>query len=511
MKTFNPSPAQLAYFDWLRTGHGSAILEAVAGAGKSTTLVRGMEHAHGTKTCLVFNNKMAKELREKANGVMDPRDIKTFHAAGYSALRRAFPNAGFARPGAEPDDKKVLRIVEARVKGLDRPDLVGLESAVAGVVSMAKQRGIGALTPIGDTRAWEEMVEHFALDDALPEGQEHMIPQLIKLAQLALRDSNEDLDTIDFDDMVYLALQRRVRFFRTDWVFVDEAQDTNPTRRALIGMMLRPGGRVVAVGDPHQAIYGFTGTDNDSLEQIAREYRAVRLPLTVTYRCPKAVVAEARKYVSHIEAHETAPEGEVLTYDYADIQDRVQVGDAVLCRYNKYLVSLCFRLIRSGVGAKIEGRQIGEGLVKLAGRWKRVRTLNALESKLVEFRDREVAKAEEREDERRVEEITDRHETMMVLIGRSRELGHDQVSELQAMIREMFEDAEKVDMRRVVLLCSAHRSKGLEWDRVHILGLDEVMPGRASRDWQLQQEINLCYVVVTRAKQVLHLVTGLRE
>ena len=508
-RVFNPSPAQQAYFTWLRTGHGSAVLEAVAGAGKSTTLVRGMEHAQGTKTCLVFNNKMAKELREKAEGVMDPRDIKTFHAAGYSALRRAFPNAGFARPGVEPDGKKVLRIVEARIKGLDRPDLVGLESAVADVVSMAKQRGIGALCPIGNTQQWMDMVEHFALDDALPEGKEEMIPQLVKLAQLALRDSNEDLETIDFDDMVYLALQRNVRFFRTDWVFIDEAQDTNPTRRALAGRMLRPGGRMVAVGDPHQAIYGFTGTDNDSLEQIAAEYRAIRLPLTVTYRCPKAVVAEARKYVHHIEAHETAPEGEVIRYHYSEVADRVQLGDAVLCRYNKYLVSLCFRLIKSGVAAKIEGRSIGEGLVKLAGRWKRARTLNALEGNLETYLERELAKAEAKANEQRAEEARDRHETMGVLIARARELGYDQVSQLQELIRGMF--ADDVSSSRVVTLCSEHRAKGLEWHRVHILGLEEIQPGRARHEWQLAQEYNLMYVALTRAMTTLHIVSGIRE
>lgn len=506
-RTFTASPAQLAYFDFLRNGHGSAIVEAVAGAGKSTTLVKGMEHTQGTRTCLVFNNKMAKELREKAEGVMDPRDIKTFHAAGYAALRRAFPNAGFTK--RDPDDKKVLRLVEARILQMDRRDLVGLEPVVASVVSMAKQRGIGALSPINVDAHWHEMIDHFALDTALPEGQEHMLPQVVKLAQLALRDSNESLEAIDYDDMVYLPLLRRVRFFRTDWVFIDEAQDTNPTRRALAGMMLRPGGRLVAVGDPHQAIYGFTGTDNDSLEQIAREYQAVRLPLTVTYRCPKSVVEIARQYVSHITAHETAPEGEVVRYQYSELADHIKLGDAVLCRYNKYLVSLCFRLIKNGIAAKIEGRSIGEGLVKLAGRWKSIKTLNALENKLVEYSERETEKAKAKGNDQRIEEIQDRQETMDVLIGRARELGMDQVSQLQEMIRGMF--ADDVSSRNIVTLCSEHRAKGLEWDRVHILGLDEIQPGRARHDWQMAQEYNLMYVAVTRAKRILHIVSGLKD
>lgn len=97
------------------------------------------------------------------------------------------------------------------------------------------------------------------------------------------------LNPIDFDDMVYLPLVFKLRLFPQDWVLIDEAQDTNPTRRALAARMLKPGGRVIAVGDPRQAIYGFTGADNDALEQIAAQFSCKRMPLTVSYRCPQAV------------------------------------------------------------------------------------------------------------------------------------------------------------------------------------------------------------------------------
>lgn len=505
--TFVPSPQQAAYFTALESSRQSIIMEAVAGAGKTTTIVRGLDHMTGTVCLVAFNSKMAKELKERVAG-RPGVEAKTFHSAGFSALRKAFPQL----KNVDPDEKKVIRIVEAFIDEKQRRDLEGLEPAVAKIVSMAKQRGIGALCPITDDYAWHEMVDHFALDDNLPEGQEHMIPQLVKLAQICLRRSNEDLSQIDYDDMVYLPLQRNLRMWQYDNVMVDEAQDTNPTRRALARKMLRPGGRLIAVGDPHQAIYGFTGTDNDSLDQIADEFGCRRMPLTVTYRCPKAVVAVAREFVSHIEAHESAPEGEVVEYDYHDILDRIQLGDAVLCRFNKYLVSLVFRLIRGGVAAKIEGRAIGQGLAKLAGRWKSVKTLNGLESKLQQFLEREVDKAKAKDDERKIEELSDRHETMMVLIDRAREQGLSQVSELQTMILGLFEDAEKLgDTTKIVTLCSEHRSKGLEWDRVHILGLRGLQPARCSREWQMAQEVNLQYVAVTRAKKTLFLVEGVRE
>lgn len=504
---FVPSPQQAAYFGALESSRRSIIMEAVAGAGKTTTIVRGLDHMSGTVCLVAFNSKMARELKDRVAGRAGV-EAKTFHSAGFSALRKAFPQL----KNAEPNEKKVLRICEDFINEKQRRDLEGLEPAVAKIVSMAKQRGIGALCALTDDRAWHEMVEHFALDDNLPEGQEHMIPQLVKMAQICLKRSNEDLSAIDYDDMVYLPLQRNLRLWQYDNVMVDEAQDTNPTRRALARKMLRPGGRLIAVGDPHQAIYGFTGTDNDSLDQIADEFGCVRMPLTVTYRCPKAVVRVAREFVSHITAHESAPEGEVTEYNYADILDRVQLGDAVLCRFNKYLVSLVFRLIRGGVAAKIEGRAIGQGLAKLAGRWKSARTLNQLEQRLEQYREREVKKANEKDDERKIEEINDRHDTMMVLVNRAREQKMDTVAELQQMILSLFEDAEKIgDSSKIVTLCSEHRSKGLEWDRVHILGLRQLQPARCSRDWQMAQEVNLQYVAVTRAKKHLFLVEGVRD
>ena len=97
-----------------------------------------------------------------------------------------------------------------------------------------------------------------------------------------LEKSNTILNPIDFDDMVYLPLVFKLRLFPQDWVLIDEAQDTNPTRRALAARMLKPGGRVIAVGDPRQAIYGFTGADNDALEQIAEKFNCARMPAALS-------------------------------------------------------------------------------------------------------------------------------------------------------------------------------------------------------------------------------------
>src|SRR5262245_39150942 len=263
--------------------------------------------------------------------------------------------------------------------------------------------------------------------------------------------------------------------------------------------MLRYGtGRLVAVGDPHQAIFGFTGADNESLNLIKKLFGATTLTLSVSWRCPKAVVAVARQYVSHIQPAETAAEGVVRSATYTDMVAAILPGQAVLCRYNAPLVDLCFRLIREGKPAKIEGRSIGEGLVALVGRWK-VKGLDAFEGKLAKWNDRERAKlAGAKDAEAKLENHEDKYATILCLVERARERGVQTVYEMQEMVRSMFADVG--NDATLIVLSSVHKSKGLEWGTVHILGRENMPSPRAVQQWQKEQEINLCYVAVTRAQ-----------
>lgn len=502
---FAPSPYQQAYFDWIDTGEGNVIIEAVAGSGKTTTIIQGLGRMSGQVFLGAYNTKMAKELLLRTTS-MPGVTASTFHSAGFKALRFAFSK----KHRLEVDDKKCSKIAASIADPARRPDLLPIVSTVVAMVSMAKQRGIGALVSENDYQAWIDMVDQFGLDENLPDEFEDRMDKVVKFAQVVLARSNESLDTIDYDDMVYLPLKRGLRMLQYDWVLIDEAQDTNPTRRALARKMLRPGGRLVAVGDPRQAIFGFTGADNDALDQIARDFGCARLPLSVSYRCPRAVVKHAQQWVNHILPHESAPEGSVSVLGFAEAVAAIKPGDAVLCRYNKYIVSLCFKLIRNGVAARIEGRSsIGEGLLALAGRWK-VKTLDALDKKLDTHLERETKKALAKDNEARAERVADQVETLRVLMESARERGLHSVDGLRAIIDGMFGD--RVSSDKIVTLCSVHRSKGLEWKKVWLLGRAELMPSKMARKpWQVEQEFNLVYVAVTRSKSELVEITGVVE
>lgn len=503
---FTLSPQQAYFLDWVSNSTGSCVLEAVAGAGKTTTLLEAVERTGGNVAIMAYNKKIADEISAKlaARGIgWQQAQAGTVHSFGFKAYRKAFPQV-------RVDGNKVSTLIVDAMGGKTAPmhALYAVRSDIEQLVSLAKQRALGVIGSVANAKLWHDIVDHFDLFSADDEEAPAVdMSKVIAFAQDILRASIEQTDVIDFDDMVYQPLARRVRFFRYSWVFVDEAQDTNPARRALVRAMLAPGGRVVAVGDRAQAIYGFTGADADSLDLIAADFGAVRLPLTTTYRCPKAVVAFAKRWVSHIQAAESAPEGSVSQITLSELFTRNDLNghSAILCRNTKPLVALAFQLIRQGIACKVEGRDIGNGLVKLATKWKRVRTLHGLEQALAGWQDREITKALARKRETAAQAIEDQCETLRVIIDACRAAQEDSVDAVVYRIKRLF--ADDID-GGMLTLSTIHKSKGREWNTVYWLDRANTLPSPYARQaWQVQQEHNLCYVAATRAMTSLVEVT----
>ena len=490
------SPQQQALFEWVKNGSGNAIVEAVAGSGKTTSLVEAVRWMIGYVFLGAFNKSMGDELKERTAGMKNVK-ASTLHGAGYGALR-------FRHKNIQVEANKVRDITLGYIESEERPDLEAFLAFTLKLVGLAKDTGIGFFCAIEDDSAWFDLVDKFDVADMLDE--ELSVEKGIKFAQAMLRRSNAIKNVVDFPDMIYMVLLDGIHMLQNDWVLIDEAQDTNPTRRALAKKMLKPGGRLIAVGDPHQAIFGFTGADNDALDQIRTEFNAITLPLTVTYRCPKAVVAHARQWVSHITAHDSAIEGAVINATAEEVFGDKSTytftpDDVILCRNNAPLVSTAFALIRKGIACRIEGRDIGVQLALLAGKWK-VKRLDVLRDRLETYRGREIQKAMSKGQEQKADAINDRVSCLFILIERAEEKRLD-VDGLIAMIYDMFSDADKAP-KDVLTLSSVHKFKGHERKRVLLLGRHEFMPSKYARQqWQIEQEMNLIYVAVTRAMETL--------
>ncbi len=280
---FNPSPQQEAFFNWLQHERGSCLLEACAGGGKTTTLVESLKlipqdpdsFTPPAVSFLAFNKSIADTLKQRC-----PQSVNcsTFHSHGFRALKASgrLPE----KLGKDFVDSGKVRKMAFRSMGGDHEDL----KSVVKLVSLLKSQHPQT---INEDLA-KQLVQHYDLEFVEARSS---IPEAIKL----LRASCKELSVIDFDDMLFLPILFNAPFSTQDYVFVDESQDTNDIQLEMLSAMQGPDTRFVFVGDRYQAIYGFRGANADSMDRIRERFSCVSMPLSVSYRCPKLIVAEAQR------------------------------------------------------------------------------------------------------------------------------------------------------------------------------------------------------------------------
>jgi DNA helicase II / ATP-dependent DNA helicase PcrA len=492
-----PSVMQLGFYEWVYSGNGSAVLIAVAGSGKSTSIVNSIMfiEPHEFVTILAFNTTIAEEMRTKIkdlgtrlNRSMQRVQAKTFHSLGYSAVLK-YINKKYDE--VKPEGNKCRKLIEQEF-GVEFHKLYG--SFCRRLISIGKGSGIGCLLPNTEEQ-WQEIINHHDLSLDSDEANEQ---DAIACAQLVLEKSNQvALDGwLDYDDQIYLPVLWNLKLWQNDFVFIDEAQDTNAIRRALARKALKQNGRLIAVGDPNQAIYGFTGASHDAIDLIQRDFDSIKLPLTVSYRCPKIAEYLVAEMVPHFTVYEKAPHGEDIHLNLKGALKRLTDRDAVLCRNTAPLIELAFSIIATGRGCKVLGREIGEGLLRLIDLQK-AKTIDGLIEKLEAYKEREVTRLLEKKEESKAEALSDRVDCVFTIIKRLTE-NKRTIMALTSQIISMFSDD---DGRPVLILSTIHKAKGREWDNVAVLK-PELSPSKWARQkHQYQQELNLMYVRDTRFKK----------
>lgn len=523
------------------------IVEARAGTGKTTTLIEGLRQVRGETSTLIpspqqaavwesmklssgkvqsicfcaFNKSIATELQSR---MPSGCNAMTLHSMGFAAVRKAFGNV-------KVDSWRVTNIIseilEKDIRELRKFEPV-LVKATEELVGLCKQNLIYDGSVDGfDQEDWAtELDKLAAYYDVDLNGSRSKVFDLVPKVLERCRDVKRD-NCIDFNDMIWLPVALNLPCAKYDLLLVDEAQDLNRCQQQLA---LRSGRRLILCGDPRQAIYGFAGADADSMPRMAgilgeTERGCVTLPLTVTRRCGKNIVEEARRIVPDFEAFATNKDGRIgrATFDEpkekvegpdgsdmragADCSYRGQVqdGDFLLCRVNAPLVSQCFRFLKEGRKAVIQGRDVGQGLIstvkKLVKNEEARKTkegvidfITALESWFLDESKKENAKRNP--SEARLIALQDRKECLECFAE-----GAESVEGIIAKIETIFTDNGTSGIR----LSSIHKAKGLEARRVFLLepkGATVPHP-MAKSDWQRGQEMNLRYVAITRAIEEL--------
>jgi DNA helicase-2/ATP-dependent DNA helicase PcrA len=498
VKTLVASKYQQAINDWV-TAHvaapGALIVEAVAGSGKTTTIVGAAKFipVHHRSVFLAFNKSIATELSAKLPSHVE---AKTLNSLGNGAVFRALGRT-------QLDANKVRGLVDlccdkwyAAKLGTDHRralvSLIGKAKSHALVPAGGKYKGYEATA-----QRWQELVDRYDIDFGDdPEVQR----AAMEMADWVLVANLEQQAIIDYDDQMYFVVAMDLQTTKYDWIIVDEAQDVAHVQRLMLQKFLSRTGRLIAVGDSRQAIYGFRGADSEALNSLATVFRASRLPLSITYRCPKAVVRAAQQYVPELEAADSAIEGVVESLralDAAELTD----ADMVICRYTAPVISTAYKLIGRRIPCQVPGRDIGVGLVALikrvAGRQWTTLDVGAFRIKLDAWRQLELDKASKKNDDAKVDSIEDKYQSLCAVADGS---GATTVPALIADIESVFASTKGVKLSTV------HRSKGLEADRVYILDAHCMPSKRAKQPWQMQQELNLIYVAYTRAKTALYFI-----
>lgn len=487
---------------------GNAVVNAVAGSGKTATLkmaARRIQEVYGrTKVKAVcFNKAAATQLQERLGG---DAECGTLHGVGLAAW-----SASGEGPRTEVDKTKSQRIIRWLQEEGKVPRWVP-PGKVRKVVSLAKAEGlvpegarVGSRELVGllsDTpESWAQLFDHYGV-----ETDERLTPDvLISAARRVLEASIKwGRRIVDFDDMLYLpTLTEGTAFPKYPWAFVDETQDVSGLQREMVLRMVSSGGRLLAVGDRNQAIYGWRGADSQSMDVVAGRTDARWLPLSICYRCPRAVVEIAKTIVPQIEAAPGAEEGVVEVRESFRASEFLP-GDMVVCRNRAPAVKLGYRLLGAGTRVRIMGNNVSEGLISyVEGLGKRDvdDMLDELESRT----NRAIVRAQKKDDEEGEAEARDRYDTIYAIAEGSKA---QTVDELIAHVRDLFDG----DPTGKVLVGTGHGSKGLEAPRVWILDRHLLPARQAKKPWQLQQESNLEYVMTTRALRELRYIKseGLR-
>lgn len=508
--SYAPSSYQTDIFDHVENGKGNLVVEAVAGSGKTTTIVCAAKLLRVPGLFVAFNKSIATELSGRLAGTK--MTAKTAHSVGYGAIRFANHGVNIRVDQYKYNDmlqsmeneievngtcvgRKVSKTELTALRGEGRKARLGFASKV---FDLARLNLLDFDSDAFSDDLWD-LVNHHGLD--VPAGLNGLVEAI--MVHLAAK-GRENIAEVDFCDMVWLPVVNGYKPKSFQRVFVDECQDLSACILALLRKCVTTRGRMVFVGDRRQAIYGFAGADAKSFENIISATKAAVLPLSVCYRCPTKVVDLAREYCPQIEAREGAPEGSIESIDYLNLTDVAAEGDMVLSRTNAPLVEACFAFIAADKKATIRGRDIGQGLIKAArqaakavkGDMERfTEGLDAWEQKeatAIRKRGGRAASIEAR-----LTALSDKRACLGIVYARS---GATTLDGLVSAIEGLFSED-----RRGVVLSSIHKAKGLENPRVFIMG-SPMLDFPDMQEWQREQERNLAYVAFTRAEETLVLV-----
>lgn len=357
----------------------------------------------------------------------------------------------------------------------------------------------------------------------------------------------------DFDDTLWFtAINPNVVWPHYDVVLADEVQDFNECQSIMLKKLSEAGARVVAVGDPNQSIYRFRGSDSQSFEKVSQSIQAAPNgglvhELPTNYRSGKNIINFVREntHVKNLQAGlnfdgevtKGRDKDEAIGSIIGEIKNggNLKMPTAIIGRTNAPLAKTAIELMKNNIDFVIIGKDFSKDLTdfvyKSTKKAKRNRFDGNYLANLNVQRLSGVIRSYAGEYERangqipskagEIKENNSMTDLMDEVLGFLAQDGYqdrktntrvntaqDFIHYLKNKFSGINEEEEDPmagkDPLRFITLTSAHKSKGLEYDRVLILEPNLFPHPKAKTPEDLAQEENAKYVAFTRAMKELH-------
>lgn len=507
---FIPSRFQLAIIDWILTGEGNGCCNAVAGAGKSSTLKIAAQtlEEKGFKPrdikISVFGKANALDLIKKF-GDRWKGSISTLHSAGFTLVKQYLNiRSGWDVKVSDNKYKWIAQDLNLIFGRKNRRSILKDQKIIENTNDFLELINLVRLTDVKPTAEnILKIARHFEIEQVYkPDYVARWIQRCLQIGEQQAINKQ----CFDFVEQIWLPshwdLGNESWFKPYKFVLVDECQDLNKAQLNLVKILAGSTGRILSVGDPKQAVMGFAGADDDSYHNIVKETRAIELPLSICYRCPKSHIDLVKKQFPSIpiEAAKNAKIGEIKQIKPEQIIDHVINGDMIIGRKTAPLVGLCIRLISQGKKAIVKGKKIGETLKKELDEIAKLPIYhwNYFNDCLEQYRQIKLQQYQGLDNEEQLKEILQDKLQAIATIYQSNPQATG-IEDLKTEISRLFSDDNAP-----ITLSTCHRAKGLEAERIFIYKPGDMpMKWKNQQDWQFEQEENLLYVALTRSKREL--------
>ncbi len=511
---------------------GPVCVIAGAGTGKTRAITHRIAYAAAIGTmdpqkvlALTFTAKAAGEMRARLRTLGVPTvAARTIHSAALKQLLYFWPSV-FG--GRTPDlmTTKTGFLTEA----INR----------AGLSSSLRATNRELMRDIASEIEWAKVSQVTPVDYIDQVGRRSQKPRVLPEQMVQIYTAYESIKkqelAIDFEDVLLLCAamleqEREVRERVQDqyrYFTIDEYQDISPIQQRLINAWLGTRRDICVVGDPAQTIYSFAGATPVFLNSFTQRFpEAEVIRLTTGYRSTPEITFAANSLLRAgtmgqelvaFNSHGSKP----MVTGYADeaseirgvmgeITDLMSTGTApqeiaILARTNAQLKGAEKAMLAANIPYQVRNTERFFERREIRDFLKQVRQASVIPAEGSGWIDELRSLAQPYLTGEAIDGIA-------ALLHLARELESDEnfsPKTLRGYLREVEDRVQQNNppTMPVVTLATLHAAKGLEWERVFLIGAsDGQLPlANSAGDVALDEERRLFYVGITRAKADLHI------